>query len=172
MYKEARITPDGKYRYYLLRQFNLREPLHKVFFVMLNPSTADAMVDDPTIRKCIGFADRMGGDTVEVLNLFAIRTPSPKKLKTFSDPIGIDNDEIIKNYLYTDPINVYIRKTVICAWGTNGGYMNRDKQVLEIISECHKAPMCLGETKHGYPRHPLYVPYSQELQPYMGETND
>src|SRR5438128_12388833 len=88
--KNAHISADGKYRYFLSRILGCG-PI--TTFIMLNPSTADAEVDDATIRKCLGFCQRWGCGTLQVINLFAIRTPHPAAMKQVEDPVGPDNKQ-------------------------------------------------------------------------------
>jgi hypothetical protein len=148
---------QGDYRYTLTRDLGpppLGIPgIHPILFIMLNPSTADADIDDPTIRRCMGFARRLGGTTLYVENLFAYRATSPKKMMEASDPVGPENDSRIRESL--NMVN-WCNGIVICAWGTNGSYKNRDQEVLKQIRS-YTTPMCLGKTKHGFPKHPLYL---------------
>jgi hypothetical protein len=145
MEKYAKI--DGNYRYLLGRKWD--ENLQQVTFLMLNPSTADHEQDDPTLRKCINFAKFWGYGSLEVVNLFAYRATNPRELRQVNEPVGRKN-----NYY----LELAIKKThlIILAWGTKGSFQKRDKEVLNLISD--KQPLyCLGLTKYGYPRHPLYV---------------
>src|SRR5437870_4841901 len=107
----AVISPCGKFRYRLTRQWGEGAALP---FVMLNPSTADAEQDDPTIRKCVGFAKRMGYDGIEVVNLYAYRATKPADLKKAGYPRGPENDRHIEAALVESHAN-----SVICAWGVN-----------------------------------------------------
>lgn len=149
MIKDAYISEDDIYRYSLSRDWNEEFPM--MLFIMLNPSTADAVVDDPTIRRCIGFAERedMGG--IEVVNLFAFRATDPKDMKSAADPVGPENDTVIRQALME-------AETVVCAWGAHGNHQGRSQAVLDLIrGEGHK-PLSLGPlTKGGQPRHPLYL---------------
>lgn len=144
--KGANISPCEKYRYALWRIWDEDKPM--LLFIMLNPSTADASADDPTIRRCMRFAAGWGYGGIYVCNLFAFRSTSPEGLKTAEDPIGRLNDAIIKAYLK-------ISYTVCFAWGTKGGFMNRDKAVADICT--FPGAVCLEKTKDGHPKHPLYV---------------
>lgn len=156
--KDAKISPCGKYRYSLTR---IWEPgLPKVYFIMLNPSTADALVDDPTIRRCVGFAKEWGYGGIKVLNLFAVRTAFPKEMMEASDPVGPENyDEFERMLTSEDPL-------IVCAWGVHGAYMDQDLTVLGWIE--HLNPKCLGLSKDGHPRHPLYLPKKVNLQEFKG----
>jgi hypothetical protein len=113
---------------------------------MLNPSTADAEVDDPTIRRCMSFARREGAGGIEVLNLFALRATDPGKLRDAPDPIGPDNDQWIREVLHP-------HSRVVAAWGINGRYLGRDFAVLRNLRESGIRIVCLGDK----PKHPLYI---------------
>lgn len=153
MKSDAVIDPSGRYRYYLSRKW--RNDDKQVCFVMLNPSTADAFQDDPTIRRCIGFAQFWGFGSMVVVNLFAWRSTSPTDLKRASDPFGL----LLMHYIKAA---VQQSKMTVAAWGTHGGYLGQDRQVFPYL----RNPVCLGVTKGGYPKHPLYVSGDTELIPY------
>ncbi len=121
----------------------------------LNPSTADAVANDPTIRRCIGFARDNGFGSLIVTNLFAYRATAPKDLFQAKDPIGPDND----HWLSTSAQHA---DQVLFAWGNHGKDGDRDHEVLALISEGY----CLGLTKLGAPRHPLYVRKEQAFIPF------
>jgi hypothetical protein len=150
MMKGATISECGKYRYKLWRIWDCDKPC--VLFIMLNPSTADALEDDPTIRRCINFAKSWGYGGLYVGNLFAYRSTDPKELKRVDDPIGIQNSA-----------NIYEMFTncdkVICAWGDDK--MVRLSSVANIIPERHL--YYLDKCKSGNPKHPLYL--KKDLKP-------
>tara|TARA_B100002049_G_C16085590_1_gene379400 strand:+ start:31404 stop:31889 length:486 start_codon:yes stop_codon:yes gene_type:complete len=149
----AVISKCGLYRYLLER-----EPGDKpLVFVMLNPSTADAERDDPTIRRCRGFAKELGYTGILVVNLYAFRATKPADLGAAKDPIGIDNDAYI--------LKVCRDRDVCCAWGANGE-LSRAHEVLSAIHSVSGKTFSLGLTKAGMPRHPLYVKGSQMLLPF------
>lgn len=151
MIKDAIIDPTGTYRYSLWRIWD--HSLPKVVFVMLNPSTADHKEDDPTIRRCIGFSKDWGFGSLEVINLFAFRATNPYELKKCADPIGPENDAYIRKALENRP-------RVIAAWGTKGGIDGRDRQVAKMLQP--HLPLCLGTSKDGHPKHPLYIAANYE----------
>jgi hypothetical protein len=130
---------------------------------MLNPSTADAHADDPTIRKCMGFARRWGMSGIWVVNLFALRSTDPAGLLDAPDPIGPENNDWVRAAIEYD--------RPVFAWGATGGarvaklVASRTVRILEIAREAEGAdePMCLGRTKNGHPRHPLMLAYSTPL---------
>lgn len=117
---------------------------------MLNPSTADAELDDPTIRRCISFAKREGCTELTVVNLFAYRSTDPKQLYKVDDPIGPQNDFYIKQAIRAHDMGI-----VIAAWGAHPIAINRAKEILAMPEFADV--LCLGTTKKGAPRHPLYV---------------
>jgi hypothetical protein len=119
-------------------------------FIMLNPSTADEQHDDPTIRRCTGFARREGCGALTVVNLFALRSADPHELARHPDPAGVHNDLFIA--LACVPAVL-----VIAAWGAFGGLGGRDKQVQAALAAAGVRLRCLGVTAAGAPRHPLYV---------------
>ncbi len=140
----AVFSSCGRYRYRLGREWLTGEG--EVLFVMLNPSTADARVDDPTIRRCIGFAQRWGFQRLTVGNLFAWRATDPAELREASDPVGVEND-----YHLTEMSMA--AEVTIAAWGVRGSYRSREREVLPFLCDVEH----LGLTKGGYPKHPLYL---------------
>lgn len=143
-------THDG-YRYTLRREIPGLGFEGTVLFVMLNPSTADVNVDDPTIRRCVGFATRWGFARLEVGNLYALRATDPAGLFASDDPVGPENDQRLDEMAG--------RATeVIVAWGaTPHPFPNRPQDVLRRMEFYCGTARCLGQTKHLHPRHPLYV---------------
>jgi hypothetical protein len=153
MKKGAVIDKAGLYRYSLWRDWDMEKP--KLVFIMLNPSKADANIDDPTLRRCINFANSWDFGSLIVVNLFAYRSASPLDLRQVDDPIGSQNDRYLKKAIKS-------ADRVVVAWGNNGKLMQRDRLVLELLSKHNVQPHCLGITKSGYPRHPLYVMCSKK----------
>ena len=132
---------------------------------MLNPSTADATVDDPTIRKCIGFSRRWRCGVFRVVNLFAFRTTNPGCLKSVADPVGPENLRwILRSVDAAEGSRE--RSTVVCAWGVHGAHQNQDVAILGLLKRRTIRLVALGRTKDGYPRHPLYAPYSSRRVPF------
>lgn len=140
----ARFSPDYRYRYTLWRRWDSR--LSDLVVIGLNPSTADAMQDDPTIRRCIGFAKRERCGGLFMLNLFALRATDPKVMLASSAPVGPGNDDVIRKFALD-------RHIVVAAWGAHGGHRGRDAQVRAMVSNLK----CFGVTKDGHPKHPLYL---------------
>lgn len=151
--KSASISADGVYRYELRRTWG--DPERIVCWIMLNPSTADADIDDPTIRRCVGFAQRWGFGGIIVKNLFALRATDPAALKAHPDPIGPEN-----NYWLLDGGPDH--RMTICAWGVHGALNDRAIQVVRLLNAGGRQLRHLGLTKAGHPRHPLYLPGTAE----------
>lgn len=160
----AVLSDDGVYRYELRRQWGAPgDP--RVCWVMLNPSTADASVDDPTIRRCIGFSNRWGYGSLVVVNLFALRATDPKELACTTDPVGAGNDAAIL-------AAAYVSERVVVAWGAHGKFRNRAALVTQMLTgpQGGFSLHCLGTTKQGAPRHPLYIRGEQALVLYRKGT--
>lgn len=140
---DAGMSADRRYRYWLSRTWSAERP---VTFVMLNPSTADANVDDPTIRRCVGFAKRWRYGGLRVVNLYAYRATRPATLFRADDPVGPDNDDHLKSAFADSNL-------VVAAWGGHA-VVERVRQVLSF------APVltALAVTRSGQPAHPLYLP--------------
>lgn len=156
----ASLSEDEKYRYLLGREVGGGRP-GTLLFIMLNPSTADSTVNDPTIRRCISFTRREGLNLLEVVNLYALRATNPKALRTAWAPAGGPrNLETIRSAV--------ARATTICyAWGSLGEVHVWRAIHDEIVVPSGKTPMCLGQTKYGQPRHPLYIKGTQPLVPFV-----
>lgn len=154
MVKGAIIDKTGNYRYSLWRIWDTEKP--KVTFIMLNGSTADANNDDPTLRRCIGYAKAWGYGSLEVVNLFGYRTTFPSELRKAKDPFGPENDSYILKALRDSAM-------VIAAWGTNGTFKKQDKHVLGLLKNNCVEPYCIDISKNGMPKHPLYL--KSDLKP-------
>lgn len=145
----------GTYRYVLRRDFGcvMSTEARPVCWIMLNPSTADLLHDDPTVARCRAFSARWGFNAMWVVNLFALRATSPKHLKTHPDPVGSDNDQWIRDTALDACARGGI---VVCAWGAHGALHERAAVVVTRVLE--GVPLhALAFTKHGEPRHPLYL---------------
>lgn len=156
--RAAELSLCGQYRYTLDRQWD--DGRH-VTFLMFNPSTADADVDDHTIRKCMGFGKRWGYGRMTVINLFAIRSTDPKVVSLAVDAIGPLNDYWITQTLRHT-------RELICAWGCEQHMrsVHCRNRVSEVLAMAYKEEVgeicCLGRTQGGTPRHPLMLPYDTE----------
>ena len=144
MEKDAILSEDRKYRYVLSRIWDKSKPM--VMIIGLNPSTADETEDDPTIRRCINFADSWGYGGVYMLNLFAFRATQPTDMFKAINPIGSQNDKYINDYAKR------VDK-VICAWGNDGNYKNRSSDITKQLDNLFYLKM----NKTGEPAHPLYL---------------
>jgi hypothetical protein len=163
----ATLSEDGLYRYDLVRHTNVlgAPQTSTVVFVGLNPSTADANTDDPTVRRCVGYARRWQVARMVLVNLFAYRTKDPGLLAGAKlrgvDIIGPDNDMWLRAWCDG-------RYPVVAAWGGIAGqYQLRAAHVLGMVQGREGAPAavyCLGTTKAGHPRHPLYMRADAPLQ--------
>lgn len=148
----AVLSPDQKYRYQLARRWG--KVGKTVAFICLNPSTADADTDDPTVRRCIGYTKDWGGTQLLVGNLFGYRATDPRQLLKAEDPVGLENDMWLTEIITNSDI-------AIAAWGVLGSLRRRDAAILEKYS---KKLYALRLTKNGSPSHPLYL--SAELKPF------
>ncbi|MNM76913.1 hypothetical protein D3C81_887520 [compost metagenome] len=154
------ISPCGTYRYVLTRPSEVVHPDRgTALFLMLNPSTADATQDDPTIRRCRGFARSWGCAGLTVANLFALRAKDPAELHQHAAAIGPENDVWLRR-LAAEHMDV------VCAWGALPFAAARASDVALILRAAGARLWCLGKTKHGAPRHPLYVRGDQPLIPW------
>lgn len=152
---DAVISDCGQYRYKLTREWGSGPTC---VFIMLNPSTADASEDDPTIRRCISFARREGCGGLTVMNLFAYRATSPDDMMRAVDPVGPQNDEYLRSVLVAN------YSPIIAGWGAHGKFMSRDKAVSALLGDKLE---CLGTTKTGQPRHPLYIRSDAPRLPWL-----
>jgi|TARA_B110000114_G_scaffold175041_1_gene204202 hypothetical protein len=142
-----------RYRYALTRVWKFEAS--RLVFVMLNPSTATEVQNDPTVERCERRARTLGFGSLQVTNIFAWRDTDPKKMRTAKDPIGPNNDKtIMEACSWGDQI--------IAAWGTHGAHLNRGVQVKQILLSSDKPVFHLGISKGGHPKHPLYIAYSQK----------
>jgi hypothetical protein len=154
----ALISPCGRYRYRLWRLWDPHLPV--MVWVMLNPSTADADVDDPTIRKCIGFAKAQRHGGIFVVNLFAWRATDRTELTRVADPIGPENDAHIR-WACAAPILA----TIVAGWGSDRFARPRATTVSVMISGAVARDIkCFRRSASGAPWHPLYLPYSSTLE--------
>lgn len=159
---QAMLSADGIFRYRLHRCWGDGT---RLVWLMLNPSKATAQVNDPTIVSVMDFSRRHGYDGVEVGNLFAFRATDPRDLRRAGYPIGPENDGWIEALVESA---VEAGSDVVVAWGALAHGLARVDEVLRIVRGAGVWPLCLGTTRAGLPRHPLYVPRSRRLTIYGG----
>lgn len=160
---EATFSEDNLYRYTLTRKWGAMDKT--CTFIMCNPSTADASILDPTVRKCLEWSIIWGYDQLLVLNLFAFRSPYPKDLRKVKNPVGLHNDSVILEAMENNKNGLFI-----AAWGANGKYLNREGDV-RFIADCAGIGLhYLRLTPNGYPEHPLYL--SKSLTPILWRTTN
>lgn len=145
--REAHFSKCRTWRYFLYRGWSLIE--RPALFICVNSSLADEKKDDPTVRRCMGFAWDWEYGGVIIVNLFAYITKSPAVLKKAIDPVGPENDLWIKRMAGNAGL-------LVAAWGTDGGFLGRDEEVKAILPT-HLALHHLGLTQGGHPKHPLYL---------------
>ncbi len=150
------FSEDRAYRYTLWREWNYGSGYCQ--FIGLNPSTADETRDDPTLRRCINFAKDWGFSAFCMTNIFALRETKPANMKAHQNPVGAENDKWILNISKDAQL-------VVAAWGTHGSFLGRDSEVFNITKELY----CLGTTKNGFPKHPLYVKGDTQLIKFKKE---
>lgn len=150
----AEFSGCGRYRYRLWRTWD--NTLPTCCFVMLNPSTADAEADDPTIRRCLGYARDWGYGGLEVVNLFALRATDPREMLAAEDPVGPHNDGAIG-------ATVLSAGLVVAAWGADGKHRGRSGEVRGLLRDLDVPFHALKVCKDGEPGHPLYL--SRALKP-------
>lgn len=164
----AELSPCGLYRYRLSRPLPATlAPTGPAVFVMLNPSTADATQDDPTVRRCRGFAERMGATELVIVNLYAYRTLSPRALEAARaagvDVVGPANDETIAA---AARFAVSAGGTVVAAWGAHPLAELRAGHVADLLTAHGATMLALEVTATGAPRHPLYLRADLEPTPW------
>lgn len=139
------------YRYLLERKWDPALPT--ILFVMLNPSTATELRNDPTVERCERRARAMGFGSFAVCNIFALRSTDPRALRSHPEPVGSGNDRVIAR-------SAALASAVVCAWGSHGEFLSRGHLVESMLRGMGLDLLCLGLCSSGQPRHPLYVGYS------------
>ena len=155
--RSAIISECGTYRYSLTREWEQGDGA--VLFIMLNPSTADGSQDDPTIRRCMGFAQAWGAKRLEVRNLFAYRATKPKDMiaaqKMSVDIVGPENAAGVL-------CSAASATKIVCAWGAQKEARYPGKRMINSLLDAGLVPWALRITSAGAPEHPLFVPASVE----------
>jgi len=148
------------YRYSLTRIWD--EAGKRVLFVMLNPSTATEVQNDPTVERCERRARTLGFGAFRVCNIFAWRATDPRDMRAQNDPVGPENDAVIlEGSDWAD--------TIVCAWGTHGEHRARGPEVGRLLRDTGLPLMHLGLSKAGHPKHPLYIAYA--VQPVVWQIS-
>ncbi len=157
MEKSANFSPCRKYRYSLWRSWDKLGMTggNYAMFIGLNPSTADEVNDDPTVRRCIAYAKAWGYGALCMTNIFGFRATDPKDMMAVDDPIGEGNNTALKEFAKGAGV-------VVAAWGVHGAYRGRGEEVRLMLPNLS----CLRLTKDGHPGHPLYLPKSLGPTPW------
>lgn len=167
MDRGAIFDESAAYRYSLFRRWG--DGCSRSVFVMLNPSTADAFKEDPTITRCIRFAQAWGHDELEIVNLFALRSTDPAKLLEADDPVGPRNDYYIGRACQS-------ASRIVCAWGAHKAVRGRDAEAWRSsivgASNYLAGIFCLGTTQCGHPKHPLYLKSATQLEGFRPTFTD
>ncbi len=152
---DAVYSDCERYRYALTRVWDATAP--RILFVMLNPSKATEAQNDPTVERCERRARVLGYGGFRVMNIFAWRETDPKLLRQASEPVGQENDRmLIDGVAWAD--------TVLAGWGVHGEHLQRGPEVEALLRDAGAELHCLGLSKAGHPRHPLYIAYATAPQ--------
>lgn len=152
--RNASFSSCQRYRYSLERSWS--EGTGRVLFIGLNPSTADQGHDDPTIRRCVGFARSWGFRSMQMVNLFAFKAAHQHVLKQAADPVGCRNDRwIVTSHAQAD-------QTIAC-WGNDGSFLHRADAIRASLKNLY----CLKITRHQQPAHPLYLRATLTPSPWL-----
>jgi hypothetical protein len=146
------------YRYALTRTWDPNAA--RVNFLMLNPSTATEVQNDPTVERCERRARALGFGAFRVTNIFAYRATDPRDMRAAADPIGAENDAAILDAAQW-------AGRVVCAWGTHGAHLARGAVVEALLRETGLPLLHLGLSKAGHPKHPLYISYATQPEPWI-----
>ncbi len=152
---DAVISECGRYRYLLRRTWDQTKP--RALLVMLNPSTADAKLDDATIRSCVRLLSGHGYGSMEVVNIYAFRATDPAELAKQEDPFGPSNEYAVQAAIHRCDV-------VICAWGAYPPARQHAASILNAVRAHRPATYCFGRTKAGAPKHPLYIKSGTPLE--------
>ena len=155
---EAVYSPCETYRYMLTRVWDAAGP--KALFVMLNPSTATEVQNDPTVERCERRARALGFGAFRVTNIFAFRATDPRVMRAAADPVGPGNDAAIA-------ASAPWADLIVCAWGTHGAHLGRGPAVERLLRATGRPLHHLGLSKDGHPRHPLYIGYDRQPEPWV-----
>ena len=160
MKQGADFSSCRKWRFSLWRIWEPSKPV--VAFIGLNPSTADEVNNDPTVRRCINYAHDWNYGGMYMLNIFGFRATDPKDMKAVDDPVGPGFLDCFLGYIDAAEL-------IVAAWGVHGEYRERGEEVARIVTK-RKPLHCLGTTKDGHPKHPLYL--KKDLKPVLYRLSD
>lgn len=149
----ATYSPCLAYRYTLTRVWD--EAGARALFVLLNPSTATEVQNDPTVERCERRARTLGFGAFRVCNIFAFRATDPRVMRAVADPIGPGNDAAIAE-------SAGWADRIVCAWGTHGAHLGRGAAVEALLRRTGRPLFHLGLSKDGHPKHPLYIGYERQ----------
>lgn len=152
----AHLSPCGLYRYHLSRFTGINGSPRRAVWVMLNPSKADAAIDDPTTCALREFTIRFRCTSFDIMNLYAWRATDPKELWRAPDPVGPDNDRWIAETCHGADV-------IVCAWGSFGEKV----RIASVLAQIPRPRYALGVNKDGNPKHPLYVRRDTPLREYL-----
>ena len=158
MTMDACFSVCGQYRYTLSRTWKAEGRLFVI--IMLNPSTANAEKNDPTTIRCLNFAKREGCGRYMAVNLFALRSTDPAELKLVADPVGPDNARYLMKAVRRADL-------VVAAWGNDGAYLGRDREVIGMLRRCQAPVHCFGLTERAHPKFPLYLRHDTKLVDFI-----
>ncbi len=146
-----------QYRYALTRTWD--ETGKRLLYIMLNPSKATELANDPTIERCERRARALGYGAFRACNIFAWRETDPAALKRAAEPVGPENDAVLRDScVWADDI--------LCAWGAHGDHLGRGHEVRALLAQTERPLLSLGQTRGGHPRHPLYIGYGTRPAPW------
>jgi hypothetical protein len=160
VHRTALFSRDRTYRYRLGRRWGQGAA---VCFILLNPSTADETREDPTVRRCIGFARGLGYAALEVVNLYAYVATDPAELRRAGYPVGRSNDRHIEAAAREC-------ERVVLAWGVHAAKLGKPGEVLGLLARAGIEPHCLRLTASGHPEHPLRLPLGCGLVGFGAEV--
>ena len=161
----ALFSPCRIWRYTLWRVWDASLPAGNVNWLMLNPSTADEFVLDPTLTRCQNFSREWGYGGMVVTNLFAFRATDPMVIKEPPEPVGSENDRAIVESATEAGL-------VVCGWGNHGAHLGREQKVLKLLSRAGIQLHCLKKNADGSPGHPLYLPGDSRPTPFPSNGRD
>ncbi|WP_437226659.1 DUF1643 domain-containing protein [Planctomicrobium sp. SH661] len=158
VFSQATYSSCRRYRFSLVRRFGkpVAKKHERIAFIGLNPSTATEQVNDPTVRRCIGYAQLWGYREFVMLNAFGYRSTDPRGLQTIEDPVGAANNEQIRYWSRRSDV-------VVCCWGVHAVLQDRGAYLEEQLRKWNVTARCLGKTLAGFPKHPLYLRKDADL---------